>query len=168
MSTLRRTFTTAMVGLSATAAIMRLLVLRHRQPRRTADQCEFVAHHKLAGSLAACEFSPSGDSSPSSSESRSAPYADGEYTVDGEYGTRDSSIGVQLTLEGGEITAVEVTPHATNDTSRELQTRFAEAVPQLVTGRDIDDVSLDRVAGNSNTPKGFNDALEEIKDLAGR
>ncbi|OKI51950.1 hypothetical protein AMK17_30995 [Streptomyces sp. CB00072] len=77
-------------------------------------------------------------------------------------------MGVELTLEGGEITAVEVTPHATDDTSRALQTRFAEAVPRLVVGRDIDDVQLDRVAGNSNTPQGFNDALEEIKDLAGR
>nr|PPQ62657.1 hypothetical protein C5F59_35725 [Streptomyces sp. QL37] len=77
-------------------------------------------------------------------------------------------MGVSLTLEDDEITAVEVTPHATDETSLALQKRFAEAVPELVTGRDIDDVELDRVAGNSHTPEGFNDALEETKAAASR
>ncbi|MFI6691127.1 hypothetical protein ACIBLA_05060 [Streptomyces sp. NPDC050433] len=122
--------------------------------------------------IAGCSTTGAGESNTPeeapSSASRRGPYADGEYTVDGEYGVRGSSIGVRLTLEGGEITTVDVIPHATNETSRGLQQRFADAVPQLVVGRDIDDVRLDRVAGNSNTPKGFNDALEEIKDEARR
>ncbi|WP_329577469.1 hypothetical protein [Streptomyces sp. NBC_01361] len=100
---------------------------------------------------------------PSRSSANRGPYEDGEYSVDGEYGTRGSSIGVSLTLQNGEISAVDVTPHATDETSLGLQRRFAEAIPALVVGKDIDDVDLDRVAGNSHTPDGFNDALEKIK-----
>jgi uncharacterized protein with FMN-binding domain len=101
--------------------------------------------------------------SPSGSSSNHVPYKDGTYSVDGEYGTRGSSIGVSITLRDDAITAVDVTPHATNETSLALQSRFVEAVPALVVGRDIDEVTLDRVAGNSHTPDGFNDALEKIK-----
>lgn len=100
-------------------------------------------------------------STTSASLSRSS--ADqGPYT-DGEYGTRGSSIGVSITLEDDAITAVEVTPLATDETSLDLQRRFAEAVPAVVVGRDIDTVNLDRVAGNSHTTAGFNNALEKIK-----
>ncbi|MER5180978.1 hypothetical protein ABT009_21825 [Streptomyces sp. NPDC002896] len=70
---------------------------------------------------------------------------------------------MSITLDDDAITAVEVTPHATDETSLALQRRFAEAVPAVVVGRDIDDVDLDHVAGNSHTPDGFNDALEKIK-----
>lgn len=101
--------------------------------------------------------------SPSRSSTDQGPYTDGEYSADGEYGTRGSSIGVSITLEDDAITAVEVTPHATDETSLDLQRRFAEAVPTVVVGRDIDTVDLDRVAGNSHTTAGFNDALEKIK-----
>ncbi|WP_435226093.1 hypothetical protein [Streptomyces sp. Tue6028] len=106
--------------------------------------------------------------SPSGFPSPRGPYRDGKYSVDGQYGTRGSSIGVSLTVRDDKITAVDVSPHATDETSLGLQRRFAEAVPALVIGRDIDDVALDRVAGNSHTPIGFNDALEKIKAEASR
>jgi hypothetical protein len=95
-------------------------------------------------------------------------YADGKYSADGEYGTQDSSIGVSLTLDDGVITEAEVEPHATNETSRDYQERFADAVPDLVIGRNVDDVQLDHVAGSSGTPDGFNDALQKIKEEASR
>ncbi|WP_192583685.1 hypothetical protein [Streptomyces albicerus] len=57
----------------------------------------------------------------------------------------------------------EESPRATDETSLALQKRFAAAVPRLVVSKDIDSVRLDRVAGNSGTPKGFNDALAQIK-----
>jgi uncharacterized protein with FMN-binding domain len=150
MPVLRRKITTALVGISVTAT--------------------------LAG-CAATDTEPEGPASPSASSigaapssaassgsaSKHGPYEDGEYTVDGEYGTRGSSIGVAVTIEDDEITAADVTPHATDETSLELQRRFADAVPALVIGKDIDDVRLDRVAGNSHTPAGFNEALEKIK-----
>lgn len=128
--------------------------------------------------LAGCSSSNDADGSnpPSASGSTAEPsretssgsrnYADGEYEADGEYGTQDSSIGVSLTLDDGTISQVDVEPHATNQTSLGYQERFAEAVPDLVEGKSIDTVQLDRVAGSSGTPDGFNDALEKIKGEA--
>ncbi|MCT9137616.1 hypothetical protein [Streptomyces violarus] len=107
-------------------------------------------------------------SSPAEASPGSRTYADGEYSADGEYGTQDSSIGVSLSLDDGVITQVDVTPHATNETSLDYQERFAQAVPDLVEGKLIDDVRLDRVAGSSGTPDGFNDAIEKIKAEASR
>ncbi|MFE7566802.1 hypothetical protein ACFU76_07540 [Streptomyces sp. NPDC057539] len=149
MSALSKKITTTLVGISVTAAIA-----------GCAD----------TDTGSASSPAPSNSASAASSGTAAArgPYDDGEYTVDGEYGTRGSSIGVSLTLEDDKITAVGITPHATDDTSLEFQRRFADAVPALVVGRDIDDVRLDRVAGNSGTPQGFNDALEKIKAEASR
>ncbi|TMR93082.1 hypothetical protein EJK15_41235 [Nonomuraea basaltis] len=95
-------------------------------------------------------------------------YEDGEYSATGQYGNLPSSIGVSVTLDDDVITAVEVTPNATNPTSRDLQERFAAAVPAVVVGRDIDEVRLSRLAGSSATPDGFNTALDQIKAEAAR
>ncbi|WP_328370141.1 hypothetical protein OG828_44105 [Streptomyces sp. NBC_00457] len=105
--------------------------------------------------------------SPSASDDAAEPssstYEDGEFEAEGRYGNLPSSIGVTVILADDRITAVKVTPRATDETSLALQKRFAAAVPRLVVGKDIDSVRLDRVAGNSGTPKGFNDALAQIK-----
>jgi Uncharacterized protein conserved in bacteria len=97
--------------------------------------------------------SPRGDST----------YVDGNYMATGQYGSLPSSIGVSVTLKDDVITAVKVTPHATNVTSRDYQERFAEAIPAIVIGRDIDEVNVSRVAGASGTSDGFNDAIQRIK-----
>lgn len=146
MSALNRKITTALVGISITATI-----------------AGCAATETDSG---ASPSTPNTGAAPSGSPSHRGPYQDGQYTVDGEYGTRGSSIGVAITLDDDEITAVDVTPHATDQTSLALQRRFADAVPALVVGRDIEDVHLDRVAGNSHTPAGFNDALKKIKTEA--
>jgi uncharacterized protein with FMN-binding domain len=98
--------------------------------------------------------------SPSSRRSR---YADGTYNATGQYGGLPSSIRVSVTLVDDVITAVTVTPQATDPTSLVYQTRFAEAVPALVVGRNIDEVNLSKVAGSSGTPDGFNAAIQLIK-----
>lgn len=98
-----------------------------------------------------------------STPSTAGSYRDGEYSATGQYGSLPSSIGVSVTLDDDVITAVTVTPHATNPTSRDLQERFAEAIPGLVVGRDIDEVDVGRVAGSSATPDGFNAAIDQIK-----
>jgi len=100
--------------------------------------------------------------SPSSSSRRSR-YADGTYTATGRYGSLPSSIGVSVTLVDDVITAVTVTPRATDPTSLDYQTRFARAIPALVVGRNIDEVNLSKVAGSSGTPDGFNAAIQRIK-----
>jgi uncharacterized protein with FMN-binding domain len=115
---------------------------------------------------------PSAAAAPSDVGSPAPPgqagYADGRYTAKGWYGGGPSSIDVTVTLADGRITAVEVTPNATNDTSLDYQRRFAGGVGDEVIGKDIDEVQLDRVAGSSTTPAGFNDALTKIKAEAGR
>jgi uncharacterized protein with FMN-binding domain len=104
-------------------------------------------------------------SAPASS--RGSTYADGRYTATGEYGSLPSSIGVSVTLDDDDVvTAVEVTPHATDPTSRDYQERFAEAVPERVVGKPIDEVRVDRLAGSSGTPDGFNAAIEKIRERA--
>ena len=100
---------------------------------------------------------------PGSPSSRRSKYADGTYTATGQYGSLPSSIGVSVTLVDDVITAVTVTPRATDPTSLDYQTRFAQAIPALVVGRDIDEVNLSKVAGSSGTPDGFNAAIQRIK-----
>jgi uncharacterized protein with FMN-binding domain len=103
---------------------------------------------------------------PGSPSSRRSSYADGTYNATGQYGGLPSSIGVAVTLVDEVITAVTVTPRATDPTSLDYQTRFARAVPALVVGRHIDEVNLSKVAGSSGTPDGFNAAIQQIKARA--
>jgi uncharacterized protein with FMN-binding domain len=95
-------------------------------------------------------------------------YADGVYAATGEYGGQPSHITVKATLKDGVITAVTITPHAYVPESLELQQRFAAAVPKLVVGKPIDQVKVGKLAGSSGTPKGFNDAIDQIKRQAAR
>jgi uncharacterized protein with FMN-binding domain len=103
---------------------------------------------------------------PGSPSSRRSKYADGTYNATGQYGSLPSSIGVSVTLVEGVITAVTVTPQATDPTSLDYQTRFARAIPALVVGRNIGEVNLSKVAGSSGTPDGFNAAIQRIKTEA--
>jgi uncharacterized protein with FMN-binding domain len=127
----------------------------------------------LAGCSTTGTEAPNSPSGPDAGATRSAPassrgstYADGRYTATGEYGSLPSSIGVSVTLGDEVVTAVEVTPHATNPTSRDYQERFADAVPERVIGRPIDEVRVGRLAGSSGTPDGFNAAIEKIRERA--
>lgn len=95
-------------------------------------------------------------------------YADGEYSATGEYGGQPSHITVRVTLKDGVITAVVVTPHASVPRSLELQRAFADAVPKVVVGKRIDEVRVGKLAGSSGTPKGFNDAIRQIREQAAR
>jgi len=95
-------------------------------------------------------------------------YVEGSYAARGWYGGLPSSITVSLSLSNDVITTVNVEPHATDPTSLDFQRRFAAAVPEIVVGRRIADVKLDRVAGSSGTPQGFNDALRQIRAQAKR
>ncbi|MFD5757026.1 FMN-binding protein [Streptomyces sp. NPDC127044] len=115
------------------------------------------------GSASASNSAGAASSSPLS---RNPTYENGAYSATGQYGSGPSTITVSLTLDDAVITSVEVTPHATDPTSRDFQERFADTVPRLVVSKDIDDVHLDHVAGSSLTPDGFNAALQKIKDKA--
>lgn len=127
------------------------------------DDDERATTEDAGAADAGAEDAGTDGSAPSASE-----YADGDYTATGWYGGGPSSIGVEVTLESAVLTAVTVTPHATDPTSLDYQRRFADAVPSVVVGKRIDEVNVGRLAGSSGTPIGFNDALRQIREQARR
>ena len=101
-------------------------------------------------------------------QSTNATYKDGTYQAKGSYSSPggQESIDVSLTIANGKITAATVESNAENSTSKEYQGYFINGYKKLVIGKSIDDVELDRVAGSSLTPAGFNEAVDQIKNDA--
>lgn len=98
-------------------------------------------------------------------EASGGPYADGTYTAEGTYNTPESveQITVTLTLQDDVVTDVEVSADPQRPESAQYQSQFIGGIADEVVGQDIDDLSVDRVAGSSLTSGGFNAAVEEIK-----
>ncbi|MFT4213680.1 MAG: FMN-binding protein [Microbacterium sp.] len=98
-------------------------------------------------------------------ESETSTYTDGTYTADGSYATPESveTITVTVTLDDDIVTAVEVSGNPTKRESEDYQAEFIGGIADLVVGKDIDDLSVSRVAGSSLTSTGFNEAIEQIK-----
>ncbi|MEJ7635054.1 hypothetical protein [Aeromicrobium sp.] len=118
--------------------------------------------------------SDGGSAAPTSSDSASADggvssesgsYEDGDYSGEGSYDNPggNSSVSVELTLAGGEISDLTVTPEATNGTSKQYQTQFAGGITDQVVGKSIDDLDVSKIAGSSLTSQGFNQAIDDIK-----
>ncbi|MFT4231123.1 MAG: FMN-binding protein [Microbacterium sp.] len=95
-------------------------------------------------------------------------YADGTYTAEGTYSTPESveTISVTLTLEDDTISAVDVVGDPQEPESVEYQGKFIGGIADEVVGKDIDEISVSRVAGSSLTSAGFNQAVEEIRQQA--
>lgn len=95
-------------------------------------------------------------------------YVDGEYEQTGVYTSPGGAeeLGVKLTLKDDVIENVEVEVKATLPVSKKLQEDFAANYKDQVVGKKIDEVKLDKISGASLTPKGFNDAIEKIKEQA--
>ena len=98
----------------------------------------------------------------------SGDYTDGTYEAVGEYQSPGGaeSIDVELTLTDGVITDANVVSKAERPISQDMQAKFISGYKAEVVGKNIDDVELDVVSGSSLTPKGFNDAVEKIKEQA--
>ncbi|WP_405375385.1 MULTISPECIES: hypothetical protein [unclassified Microbacterium] len=92
-------------------------------------------------------------------------YTDGTYTAEGSYQTPESveEISVTLTLESDVITDVVVEGQPSRAESEQYQSQFIGGIRDEVVGKNIDEISVDRVAGSSLTSGGFNQALEEIR-----
>jgi hypothetical protein len=112
----------------------------------------------LVGALSGCAATTSDRS-----------YRDGDYSAEGNYSAPSGieTISVDLTLEDDIVRSVTVTPHATQGNQNKFQAQFADGLAAEVLGKDIDELSVTRVAGSSLTSSGFNDALEAIKVQAG-
>jgi uncharacterized protein with FMN-binding domain len=95
----------------------------------------------------------------------SSGYADGTYDAEGEYQSPGGKehLGVSLTLKDGTVTAVTVTPKATNPNSKKFQGEFEGGIADVVVGKPIDGLEVSKVAGSSLSSGGFNAAVETIK-----
>jgi hypothetical protein len=122
-----------------------------------------------ASSAAPTSDAPSSDPATPDVGAEEAGYADGDYSAEGSYSNPggESTVKVALTISDGTISKVDVTPEATNGTSKQYQTQFAGGIADQVVGKSLDDIDVSKVAGSSLTSKGFNDAIDQIKAEAG-
>ena len=134
-----------------------------------------IAGLSLAGTVAGCAPTAT-ESSPAATPSAGAPspatsgstYKDGTYRADGNYVSPNGTetVGVELTLAGGTVTAVDITQHPSNPNTRKFQGEFAGGIAEQVVGKNIDELNVSKVAGSSLTSGGFNQAVEHIKSEA--
>lgn len=130
----------------------------------------------VALALAGCGASGAGDGadqgggtgapSAGSASSGGSDYRDGTYSATGSYDTPGGtqSIEVQATLAGGTVTALTVTPQATDQTAQRYQQQFASGVADQVVGKTLDEADVQIVSGSSLTHTGFEAALEQIRE----
>lgn len=109
--------------------------------------------------------------SPSSSASTAAgesTYKDGTYSADGTYTSPNGqeTVGVELTLAGDKVSAVNITVHPSNPNTKKFQGEFAGGIAAQIVGKDIDELNVSKVAGSSLTSGGFNEAVQQIKSQA--
>jgi uncharacterized protein with FMN-binding domain len=144
-----------------------------------------IAGLSLAGTVAGCAPSAtppattdasspetSAATTPSSTSSSLASsgsvYQDGTYSADGTYVSPNGTetVGVELTLSSGSVTAVNITQHPSNPNTRKFQGEFASGIAAQIVGKSIDELNVSKVAGSSLTSGGFNQAVEKIKSEA--
>lgn len=120
----------------------------------------------LAGcSTAADDTTTTADTGSDTASTTSGPYTDGTYDASGTYQSPNGteSIDVTITLADDVITDVKVVGHGESPDSKHYQGEFIDGIAAEVVGKDIDDISVDKVGGSSLTSGGFNKAVEEIK-----
>jgi len=118
----------------------------------------------VAATLVGCTPA-SAPASPGAAPASTGSYTDGEYSATGEYQSPGGpeSIEVTVALEGNVVTEVTVTGNATDGNALRYQTEFEDGIAAEVVGVNIDELSVDKVAGSSLTSDGFNDAIAQIK-----
>lgn len=132
-----------------------------------------IAGLSLAGTAAGCapgaQGTPAQTTPAAGSAAASAPaagsYQDGTYSADGNYVSPNGTetVGVQLTLAGGSVSDVLITPHPSNPNTRKFQGEFAGGIKSQIVGKKLDEIKVSKVAGSSLTSGGFNQAVEKIK-----
>lgn len=128
-----------------------------------------IAYQTLnKSSITTTEIIDTTNQNPTPEEASMSPYKNGEFETIGNYTSPGGpeEIDVTITLTDGVISDATVVSKATRDMSKKIQADFIANYKPLVIGRKIDDVMLTKVSGSSLTPKGFNEALEEIKTKA--
>ncbi|MCT2086297.1 hypothetical protein D8Y23_15490 [Microbacterium enclense] len=125
-----------------------------------------------AAAPAESSAAPAVSSAPSTSAAAGGAstgvYADGTYEATGQYATPESveTVDVTLTIAGDTVTDVTVTGDPQAAESRRYQSEFIGGIKDEVVGKNIDEISVSKVAGSSLTSGGFMTALDTIKSEA--
>jgi uncharacterized protein with FMN-binding domain len=92
-------------------------------------------------------------------------YKDGTYEAVGTYTSpaAPEDVKVSVTLKDNIVTAATFEGEAKNPASVQNQEKFNEGYTALVVGKPLDSIDLTVVNGSSLTPRGFMDALRDIK-----
>lgn len=95
-------------------------------------------------------------------------YKDGTYSAIGSYMSPGgpNKIKITVTLASDIITNASGVNMAGDERSVKYEDRFLSGFESLVVGKKISEVFLTKVSGASLTPKGFNDAINQIKASA--
>lgn len=107
-------------------------------------------------------------SDTSATTDTASTYKNGTYEAVGTYSSPGGTekINVKITIADNAITDAEVTEGGTSRTSLQYQSEFIAGYKKQVVGKKVDEVELSKVSGSSLTPKGFNDALDDIRNEA--
>lgn len=159
-------------------------MISHRLLRSSTARISAVAGSSLFAAmlLAGCTTqagSSTGSSGSSSSGTANAPAADsgtvgastlkdGQYSATGHYTSPggDSAVAVALTLQGGMVTKVTVTPKAENPTAQQYESMFSSGIAGKIVGKKISELNVTKVSGSSLTSQGFDKAIADIEQQA--
>ena len=140
--------------------------MRRRTDNKTATA--LFAGVTLVGALSACSSPATGADAftpDTATPSATTDYTDGTYTETGNYTSPSGAeqVDATLTLESNVVTDVSVIGFGENPNSRQFQGEFIGGIAAEVVGKNIDELSVDKVAGSSLTSGGFNKAVDAIK-----
>ena len=144
-------------------------MIRTTAAPRTTARLAGTAVVGIAGAIALAGCAGTGTTGDGGTDAGgSTTYADGTYTADGSYQTPETveSIEVTVTLADGVITDVEVTGDPQRPETEQYQGQFIGGISDEVVGKEIDSLSVSRVAGSSLTSGGFNAAIDAIQSQA--
>ena len=124
----------------------------------------------LAATLAGCA-TDADDTTSGSTDSgdttttTSGDYTDGTYTESGSYQAPSGTetVEVTVTLADNTITDVTVVGEASDPQAKRHQSEFSDGIAAEVVGKNIDEISVDKIGGSSLTSGGFNEAIDAIK-----
>ena len=137
------------------------------QSQENKSKTDGKAADNTAGGDATTKNHADDANSTTSSKQDTGNYADGDYSVNGQYGpVGEDTIDVHLTVKDQNVTAVKIVGHPFTSISKKHQNDFAKAVPDAVVGKPLKDLKVDKLAGASWTSEAFNKALEVARQEA--